>query len=329
MVGRIRRRQTWLVALALTLAWALPHAAGAQGANGKVEGVVKDAKGEPVEGATVVFQLASGRKIETRTNKQGQYSAGIAAGDYTISAGKGTLMSVPAATRVAPGATVGTNIVLMEKRDVEASAAAAAAAAKADATKVSEFKAAFDAGAAAASAGRHDEAIEKFTQAAGLTAKCSDCYSNIGNAYVQKKDYDKAGVAYLKSNEIKPSEASYTGLAQVYTAQKKLDQAAEAMKKAAELGAASGPAGGGGSADSLFNQGVILWNGGKIEEAKKQFQAAVAANPNHAEAHYQLGMALVNEGNLAGAASEWDTYLKLAPSGSHAAEVKAMLPSLK
>ena len=51
----------------------------------------------------------------------------------------------------------------------------------------------------------------------------------------------------------------------------------------------------------MFNQGVILWNAGKIAEAKKQFEAAIAANPNHAEAHYQLGMALVNEGNLAGA----------------------------
>ena len=61
----------------------------------------------------------------------------------------------------------------------------------------------------------------------------------------------------------------------------------------------------------MYNQGVILWNAGKIGEAKKQFEAAVQANPNHAEAHYQLGMALVNEGNLAGAATEFETYLKL------------------
>ena len=40
---------------------------------------------------------------------------------------------------------------------------------------------------------------------------------------------------------------------------------------------------------------VILWNGGKVAEAKKQFEAAIAANPGHAEAHYQLGMALVND----------------------------------
>ena len=74
----------------------------------------------------------------------------------------------------------------------------------------------------------------------------------------------------------------------------------------------------------MFNQGVILWNAGKIADAKKQFEAAVAANPNHAEAHYQLGMALVNEGNLAGAATEFETYLKLAPDGPNAATAKGL-----
>ena len=79
-------------------------------------------------------------------------------------------------------------------------------------------------------------------------------------------------------------------------------EAAAASAKATELGAVA-PRGGGGNADALYNQGVILWNGGKIAEAKKPFEEAVAANPNHAEAHYQLGMALVNRGKLAEAAT--------------------------
>ena len=79
----------------------------------------------------------------------------------------------------------------------------------------------------------------------------------------------------------------------------------------------------------MYNQGVILWNAGKIAEAKKQFEAAVQANPNHAEAHYQLGMALVNEGNLAGAATEFETYLKLAPDGPNAATAKSLVAQLK
>jgi Flp pilus assembly protein TadD len=79
----------------------------------------------------------------------------------------------------------------------------------------------------------------------------------------------------------------------------------------------------------MYNQGVILWNGGKVADAKKQFEAAIQANPSHAEAHYQLGMALVNEGNLAGAGSEFETYLKLAPDGPNAATAKSLVAQLK
>jgi TolA-binding protein len=71
------------------------------------------------------------------------------------------------------------------------------------------------------------------------------------------------------------------------------------------------------------------WNGGKVAEAKKAWEGAIQANPNHAESHYQLGMALVNEGNLAGAATEFETYLKLAPDGSNAATAKSLVGQLK
>ena len=84
----------------------------------------------------------------------------------------------------------------------------------------------------------------------------------------------------------------------------------------------------GGNADALFNEGVILWNGGKIADAKTKFQAAIAANPNHAESHYQLGMSLVNEGKLKEAGDEFNTYLKMAPEGPNAATAKALVAQL-
>jgi tetratricopeptide (TPR) repeat protein len=150
----------------------------------------------------------------------------------------------------------------------------------------------------------------------------------MGISQAAKKDYDSAEASFKKAIELKADYAeAYTGLANLYNATRKFDLAATASAKAAEL---SGPAaGGGGNADALFNQGVILWNAGKIPEAKKQFEAALAADPNHAESHYQLGMSLVNEGNLAGAGTEFETYLKLAPTGPNAATAKGILGSLK
>ena len=67
----------------------------------------------------------------------------------------------------------------------------------------------------------------------------------------------------------------------------------------ARRGAAGAAAGGAPSASASFNQGVILWNANKFAEAKSSFEAAVKADPNMAEAHYWLGMALLNGGDTA------------------------------
>ena len=122
------------------------------------------------------------------------------------------------------------------------------------------------------------------------------------------------------------SGEAYNGLATIYNSQKKFDEAAAASAKAAQL---SGGAAGGASAESLYNQGVILWNGGKFAEAKVQFESAVKADPKMADAHYQLGMANLNLGQIPAAIAAFEGYLAAAPSGPKAAEVKAILQQLK
>jgi tetratricopeptide (TPR) repeat protein len=92
---------------------------------------------------------------------------------------------------------------------------------------------------------------------------------------------------------------------------------------------AAGGGAGGGSADAIYNQGIILWNQGKIAEAKAKFEETIQANATHADAHFQLGMALLNEGKLPEAVNAFETYLKLAPEGQFAAQAKGMVAQLK
>jgi len=320
MVRRTNGRPMWVTIFALAAAIAIALPAAAQ-STAVVKGTVKDEKGQPVDGAKVSFDLQGGtpRHFESKTNKNGEYQqAGLPSGEYKVTAEKdklGTSMTVP--LRAAQNITVNLNL----------SAAGAAAAAAGGMTAA--LKKTFDEGLAFSNEGKHDEAIAKFTEALGINAKCNDCWDNIGFSYTQKKDYDKAEEAYKKAIEVKADDANaYNGLANLYNAQRKFDDAAKASQKATELSAASSVMAG-GNADALFNQGVILWNSGKIPEAKAAFEGAVKANPNLAEAHYQLGMALVNEGNLAGAATEFETYLKQAPTGPNAATAKALLDQVK
>ena len=51
--------------------------------------------------------------------------------------------------------------------------------------------------------------------------------------------------------------------------------------------------------DGLFNQGVIFWNAGNISDAKKQWEAALQAKPDMADAHYWVGMARPQRGQAA------------------------------
>ena len=59
------------------------------------------------------------------------------------------------------------------------------------------------------------------------------------------------------------------------------------------------------------------------------FEQVVAANPSHAEAHYQLGMANLNVGKLPEAATAFEEFLKLAPDGANAAAAKGVLAQIK
>ncbi len=259
---------------------------------------------------------ATGRKYQSKTNRRGEFiQIGLTVGPYVLVAEKDKQASEPAKAAVRNSAPASVSLTL--------GAAPSAAAAKESTT--------FGEGVALSTAGKHAEAIEKFNAGIVANPACFECYNNIGYSYTQMKEYDKAEAAYKKAAELKPDNSTaWNGLANIYNAQRKFDLAVEASKKATDLsGGAASPGGGGGNADAMYNQGVILWNGGKVADAKKQFEAAIQANPSHAEAHYQLGMALVNEGNLAGAGSEFETYLKLSPDGPNAATAKSLVAQLK
>ena len=322
MFRPVNGRHPWLVTCAALVAMAMTLPVAAQ-STGMVRGVVKDAAGKTVEGAKVIVEAeGNNRKFETKSDKKGEFvQIGLAPGAYKVSAEKDKQVSAPTpvTVRISPGAPL--TLVI---------GAGGGGASPEAVAKNAELKKTFEEGVAASRAGNHDDAIAKFQRAAELNASCYDCYYNIAYSQTQKKDLEKAEAAYKKAIELKADYGeAYSGLANIYNMQRKFDEAAAASAKAMELSGAGSGAAAGGNPDALFNQGVILWNAGKIADAKKQFEATIAAKPDHAEAHYQLGMALVNEGNLAAAGAEFEKYVQLAPNGPNAATAKGILATIK
>lgn len=328
MTGAIIRRSIMTCAMAIALAVV---AAPAFAQTGQVKGKVTDAKGDPVEGAKItLLNQDTNRPLETKTNKKGEYiQVGLAPGKYRLTAAKGDLSDTQ-------DVDVHLDMGVHDFKLVAGGKAGAGGSkedlAKAKAKAESATKA-FNEGVAFSNDGKNDEAIAKFQEVIAAIPNCAECYANIGTVQTRAKKYDEAEAAFKKSIEVKPDFAeAYNGLANLYNTQKKFDQAAEMSKKAMELNSAApagAAAGGGASASSIFNQGVILWNAGKIPEAKAQFEAAVKLDPNMAEAQYWLGMALLNSGDTATAKPKFEAYLKLAPTGQYAETAKSIVASIK
>ena len=304
-----------LTASFLALAAVLMLATGALAQSTMIKGKVIDGQGQPIVGAAVVIEFKGGtnRKFQTKSDKRGEFVQLLTeSGEYMVTASAEKVGTQSAPVRVRLGAPADVTITLTP-------GAGAADPAKAAANKM------FDEGVAASRAGDHDTAIARFTEAVKASPDCSDCYYNLGVSQLQKKDEKGAEESWKKVLELKPDNANaLNALATLYNNQKRFDEAAAMSAKAGSAGGATG-----GSADATYNQGIILWNQGKIAEAKTKFEEAIKADPNFADAHYQLGMALLNEGKMPEAVGSFESYLKLAPTGQFATQAKTMVAQLK
>jgi len=300
---------------AILLALLLGLAPGAAAQSTMIKGKVIDAKQQPIVGVTITIEFLGGvnRKLSTKTDKRGEFIQLLTeSGQYRVTASDPKIGSASNDTRVSLGRVAEMTIVLVPSTAAN------------DAAKGAELKKTFEDGVAASRAGNHDAAIERFQAALTMSPACFDCQFNIGVAYMAKKEEKQAEEAWKKALEIKADYAeALNALSTLYNNQKRFDEASAMSVRAAAAG------GSGGSADAVFNQGIILWNQGKIAEAKAKFEETLKMDANHPEANFQLGMALLNEGKLAEAVTSFETYVKLAPEGQYATQAKGMIAQLK
>jgi Tfp pilus assembly protein PilF len=320
MVGAVIRRFAPVAVMLGIALWASP----APAQTGQIKGKVVDAKNQPIEGAVVVIEMTEGmtRKHEVKTNRRGEFiQIGLTPGQYKVTASKdGMSQSFPQRIgldmsevnfTLKPGSTA--DVSDEERKKAEARNAA--------------IRAAFDDGVKLGNAGKYDEGIAKFNEVIAALPKCAECYANIGEFHMRKKEYEQSEAAFKKAVEINPTfAAGYSGLATLYNQQKRFK---EAQEMSALVTKHAGAGGGAVSAETYYNQGAISWNANNFPDAQEKFEAAVKANPNYAEAHFMLGKVYINLGKMPEAVTEFETYLKLAPNGPNAKEAQTTFEALK
>jgi tetratricopeptide (TPR) repeat protein len=316
-----------LIVGALALTFALVAAPASAQLTSVIRGKIVDKDKKPVEGAIIKGEYMGDVKREfdnVKSNAKGEFlRAGLAPGNWKVTATKdGQVGNLTVNLSLDPA------IVTIELGDPKKAAPSGMSAKQIEENNKAQaqMETDFNAAKAAFDSGDYDGAVTNLQKIITKLPTCAACYLSMGDAYAKKNDMENAEKSYLKSVELDPSKPqAYAALATVYNAQKKFDDANKMSAKANELGEAAG----GGDASSVFNQGVILWNQGKAADAEPVFLKATKLDPKMADAFYWLGMCRINQGHLPDAKGPFLEYMKLAPTGQYADQVKGMLDIIK
>jgi tetratricopeptide (TPR) repeat protein len=322
----VRGVVTGALALAIS-AVAVP--AIAQSIKGRVFG--KDNR--PVSEAQVTVSPVSNPRLEPQgavTTSDGRFQVGgLQFGKWLIVVTKGNMFYKSKEVSLLPGTMFDIGDVTLEVAPAGAAPGVAASKAEADARnkKNAEIEAKFKAGNADIDAGKFDDALVKFDAVAKEIPKCAPCSAKLGEVYLKKDDLTNAEKYFKEAIEFDEKTIdAYKALATIYNTQQKFDDALKMSAKVKELSVAGGAA---EDPVAVYNEGVVLWNAGKIADAEERFKKATELDPKNAEAFYQLGVAQVSGGKNADAIKSLENYLKLAPTGKNADTAKALLAGIK
>lgn len=292
--------------------------------SGSVRGLVTNSAGDPVHNVAVavVPQGVTTERRDTTTDQFGRFDqAGLTPGHYTVSAEIGDLGSQIFRILIQGGGATDVHFVLEAGR-------AAAAWLRAPGNDTAAAATAFESGVQANRAGDIEQAIEHFNAALRVMPSCLDCHFNIGIAYSEQGQFEAAEAAFRKALDIRADyAAAYYGLSNLYSKQNRPAEAAEARSEANRITVRSLEAGKDRARETLARGRAFLISG-NVEDATRQFDAALATDPTLVDAYYWLGRAHDGAGNPSAARRSLTRYLGASPAGEFAEDARRRLEAL-
>ena len=299
-------------ALILSLVMIINLAASAQDYTGKarVQGLVTDEQGKPIEGVKVkLFFTKTETGFETVTDSQGIWKASwIKGGSWNIDFDK-----IGYAPRKISAQILDTqkNVPIETKmKKIEGL------------VLTDELKKMLGDGNTLFEQEKYDEAIASYNQIIQKFPDTYIIYLNIGNCYFQLEKYPEAEAAYQKILEKEPQNTSaIIGIGNTYANRKDNAKALEWYRKI-DFEKLDDPT-------VLYNIGTYLYNGGQYEEALKFYKKAVELQQDFLDALYQLGLAYLTTQKNPDAIAMFEKYLAVDAASDRAKQVQGFLDYLK
>ena len=322
----MRLRSVFLAAVLGAAALSTASAQEWRGGKARVDGIIRNEKGEPVEGCKVALRWdRSGRGgPDLTTDKKGRWAIfGVVGGpwnlDFECPGYKPEKISVEL-KEAGRNPTIETVV----QPQVQAAAPAGAPAEQAilvEGKKISkETAAAIEAGNAAMTARNWTAARQSYVQASAELPDNSPLLQRIAAAYLGEGNKDEAlRYARIAAEKTPQEPAPWQMIAEI-----------ELEKGNAEAGLAALdrlPAERVKDPALYINGGVLLYNQKKLAEADAAFDKALAIKPD-ATAYYYRGLTRYQQKRTKEARADFQKALELDPNGSDAGVIKDLLKSI-
>jgi len=304
-----------LAALVVVLLGALPVAAQ----TGRIGGLVKDDKGQPLKGATVVAEnpAASPPSFTATTDDKGRFSIiGLRAGNWKLTASapgfQPSVGQVPIRTIGAPNPPV----------EFTLAAGATGPAGALAGVNTKELQGELAAAEAKMTANDFDGAIAAYQAMLTKVPALTMLHMQIGRAQRMKKDYDGALASYQKllaadpTNERAKIEVGMTNLEKgdFAAAETALSEAAQSTSASREV---------------FYNLGEVKFAKGETDAAMAAYQRAIDIDANWAKPYFKMGLGRLQKADMPGALQMMEKVIAVEPNSAEAAQAKALIEQLK
>jgi len=300
--------------LAVLVATLVASQAAAQ--QGRVSGLVKDDKGEPIKGATIIAENQNiGSSFTATTDDKGRFTIiGLRSGDWKFFAQAPGFAPDGGALSVRQGSPNPPITFALRRTGPGATGAMAGITAK-------DLQAELSAADALFNQQKWDESVAAYRNILSKTPTLTVINLQIAAAYRNKKDYDAALAAYNSLLTIDPNnEKAAVGIGQTNLERGDVKAAETALLRAAE---ASAP-----GREVFYNLGEVKSARNENDEAIKWYEKASGRDPSWGKPLYRLGVLALNRGDKQGAAQLFDRVIAVDPVSPEAAMAKTSLESL-
>ena len=314
----------WLSFVLFLLFAAMPSISQEGLGKGRINGIVVDTNGNPVEGALITVEsIRTDTKLEGKSEKDGRFAvAGMGTGRWKITASKQGYASSSIEMNIRQLSTNPPITFTLNKM-------VGLAALQTD----EESFALFERGNTFLQKEKYDEALGVFEEFIAKYPEVYQAHLNTGTCYSKKGELDKAASEFqlvldkalqTHGDYKKDPEATFrafSGLGEIELKRGDFEAAQKQFSQALEISPRDEAA--------AYNVGEVYFSNQQIDDAIKYFELAIQIKKDWPKPYLKLGYVYLNKGDFDRSLEYFNAFLQMDPENPEVAQVKNVIAAIE